>query len=81
MVARMIDHTGINVSDLERSKVFYRAALAPLDYVLTREFETAAGFGVIAGHDKNKDPGGDFWIGKGVPQEPRVHIAFNAASR
>ena len=76
----MLDHIVINVSDLERSKTFYLAALAPLNYVLIREFEEAVSFG-IAGHVKSKDPGGDFWIVKGVPQSPRIHFAFNAVSR
>jgi len=26
----MLDHTGINVSDIARSRLFYAAALAPL---------------------------------------------------
>ena len=35
----MIDHTGVNVSDIAQSKAFYRAALAPLGYELVMEFE------------------------------------------
>ena len=72
----MIDHTGINVSNLEASKAFYRAALAPLGYTLRLEFENAAGFGETAG----SDPGGDFWISSGTPFSPRSHIAFHARS-
>ncbi len=30
----MIDHTGITVSDFEKSKAFYAAALAPINYTL-----------------------------------------------
>ncbi len=42
----MIDHTGLQVSDLTKAKNFYRAALAPLGYGLLREFgDMAAGFG------------------------------------
>ncbi len=77
----MLDHIGINVSDLECSKIFYLATLAPLNYALLKEFEEAAGFGVAAGHSKSKDPGGNFWIAKGVPQSPRIHFAFHASSR
>lgn len=77
----MLDHIGINVSDLECSKTFYLATLAPLNYVLLKEFEEAVGFGVAAGHSKSKDPGGDFWIAKGIPQNPRFHFAFCAGSR
>ncbi|RZJ82973.1 MAG: VOC family protein, partial [Massilia sp.] len=30
----MIDHTGLNVSDYERSRAFYMQALAPIGYTL-----------------------------------------------
>jgi len=73
----LIDHTGINVTDFERSRAFYTKALAPLGYRICLEFENAAGFGAqAAGGD---DPGGDFWISAGEPQSPRSHIAFRAA--
>ena len=42
----MIDHTGISVADMAKSKAFYRAALAPLGYGLLMEFDEFAGFGV-----------------------------------
>ena len=37
--ATMIDHTGVSVSDVAKSKAFYRAALAPLGYAVLMEFE------------------------------------------
>ena len=77
----MLDHIVINVSDLECSKTFYIATLAPLNYVLIKEFEEAVSFGATAGHGISKDPGGDLWIAKGVPQSPRIHFAFSAVSR
>jgi len=84
MVSRlgMLDHIGIDVSDLERSKAFYRAALAPLGYEVIKDVpqRSAAGFGVRAGHGKSTDPAGDFWIVQGPPA-PSVHVAFNAARR
>ena len=70
-----------NVSDFDRSKAFYRAALAPLGYEIRKERPTAAGFGVASGHGRSADPAGDFWISKGPPQVPRLHFAFNARSR
>ncbi|BAZ14922.1 hypothetical protein NIES4071_67920 [Calothrix sp. NIES-4071] len=49
----MIDHTGISVSNFDRSKEFYIAALLPLGYKLIKEFDASitvstsfAGFGV-----------------------------------
>jgi catechol 2,3-dioxygenase-like lactoylglutathione lyase family enzyme len=80
----MLDHTGITVSDFARSKAFYAAALAPLGYRVRKEKDgVAAGFGVADGHGASLgiDPAGDFWIAQGQPSTPRVHIAFNAASR
>jgi catechol 2,3-dioxygenase-like lactoylglutathione lyase family enzyme len=74
----MIDHTGINVSDIALSKQFYESALAPLGYFVRLEFEGAAGYGT-KDPASGDDPGGDFWISKGEPFVPRSHIAFHAS--
>jgi catechol 2,3-dioxygenase-like lactoylglutathione lyase family enzyme len=77
----MLDHSGIRVSDLARSRAFYMAALAPLGYAVALEYPgDAVGFGVPDGFGKSLDPGGDFWIGIGAPMKPRPHFAFSAAS-
>jgi catechol 2,3-dioxygenase-like lactoylglutathione lyase family enzyme len=68
----MIDHIGIQVTDLDRSVAFYTQALAPLGYVLVMRWEQFAGFG-IAGKP-------DFWIGTGKPTD-RIHVAFRAKGR
>ncbi|MGV6871573.1 VOC family protein [Pseudochelatococcus sp. B33] len=77
----MLDHFSINVSDFDRSKRFYTAALTPLGYRLINDFGDAAGFGVPEGNGKSLDPAGDFWIVRSNPQPPLVHFAFSAASR
>ena len=77
----MIDHMGLTVSNIEKSKEFYAKALQPLGYVLCKNSPRAASFGVRDGHGKSADPGGDFWLSEGAPMTPRVHLAFNAASR
>ena len=69
----MIDHTGVAVTDIAKSKAFYRAALAPLGYALIMEWEQYAGFGV--------PPKPDFWIGEGKPNTPPLHVAFRAEDR
>lgn len=74
----MIDHTGIHVADLAKSRAFYMKALAPLGYAIRLEFDGAVGFG-SAEPGVGEDPGGDFWISAGAPFEPRSHIAFRAA--
>jgi catechol 2,3-dioxygenase-like lactoylglutathione lyase family enzyme len=77
----MIDHMGITVSDIEKSKVYYSRTLGALGYVLCKNSPNAISFGVCEGHGKSADPGGDFWLSEGTPMTPRVHFAFNAASR
>ena len=68
----MIDHISIRVSDYERSKRFYRLALAPLGYKLMMEGASGAGF--------HSGPIPDFWISRGTPS-PSVHVAFSCSDR
>jgi catechol 2,3-dioxygenase-like lactoylglutathione lyase family enzyme len=70
----MFDHIGITVSDLERSRAFYAAALGPLGIREVMQFENFIGFGV-------ERP--QFWLLAGRPgqSKPRVHVAFAAHSR
>jgi catechol 2,3-dioxygenase-like lactoylglutathione lyase family enzyme len=77
----MLDHIGIKVSNLARSKDFYGAALRPLNYELRKEIPDAAGFGVVEDAGKGTDPGGDFWLIQADPPLPRIHVAFNARAR
>lgn len=76
----MIDHTGVEVSNPEKSRAFYEKALAPLGYRLMIEVPkqftenlAVLGFGV--------PPKPDFWVSEGTPNEPRVHVAFRAENR
>ena len=76
----MIDHTGISVSDYERSQALYVAALAPIGYQLLMEVpaeltgsHAAAGFGVA--------PKPDFWVSAGGPNGAPVHVAFRVTHR
>jgi catechol 2,3-dioxygenase-like lactoylglutathione lyase family enzyme len=70
----MIDHLGISVSDLARSKAFYERALAPLGYTALMSYPEAIGFGA------NGKP--DFWIAPAGANGPNhVHVAFVTKSR
>ena len=69
----MLDHVGIAVSDLERSKTFYSAALAPLGYALAFEFPGGAGFSSGEGIP-------DFWIHAG-DEAGGAHVAFHTKDR
>jgi catechol 2,3-dioxygenase-like lactoylglutathione lyase family enzyme len=69
----MIDHMGLAVSSLSRSRSFYEAALAPLGYAVVMEFDGAVGMGV--------PPKPDFWLSEGDPGMPALHVAFRADAR
>ncbi len=72
----VIDHVKIGVSDLDRSRAFYTAALTPL------------GFGELGPssadqHDVSFGPPGldDFAISTILPVAPGLHVAFAAEQR
>ena len=69
----MIDHLGLHVSDYEKSKAFYLAALAPIGYSLLMEFGTDAGIG------SNGKP--HFWISPADVVGKPIHVAFVAEDR
>ena len=75
----MIDHTGVTVSNIKKSKAFYERALAPLGYEVLKEFtkEQTGGTHVVGLGAQGKT---DFWLGEGTPQKPHIHIAFRAAN-
>lgn len=69
----MIDHTGLNLADLVRGRVFYEEALAPPGFTVRLCLgEEVAGFGAVNDVRASKDPGADFWISRGEPQRPRM---------
>ena len=76
----MIDHTGVTVSDYQKSKKFYEEALAPIGYKMLVEIpkEYTAGKGVCG---FGEPPKPDFWIAEGTPNRPVIHVAFRADSQ
>lgn len=72
----VIDHVGLRVSDFDRSRAFYIAALGALGIRLLADFEVGrerhAGFGT----DKPT-----FWISDGLGVRAGTHVAFTASSR
>jgi catechol 2,3-dioxygenase-like lactoylglutathione lyase family enzyme len=71
----MLDHVGIEVSDLGRSRAFYEGALAPLGIELVMEFEGMLGFGKETEQGRNPY----FWLAaRGRPAVAGVHVAFGA---
>ncbi len=76
----MIDHTGVNVADFNKSKAFYQAALAPIHYDLLMDLSAdVTGHTAVAGFGEGGKP--DFWISEGSPNVPPIHVAFRVASR
>ena len=76
----MIDHTGVVVSDIQKSKSFYVQALAPIGYELVLELPASVtGHADVAGFGEPPKP--DFWISGGTPNRPPIHIAFRVPSR
>ena len=76
----MIDHLGVTVSDFGKSKAFYAQALSCIGYTLLMELPASVtGHTDTAGFGEAPKP--DFWISRGVPNQPPIHIAFRAATR
>jgi len=69
----ILDHVSIRVRDLDRSRAFYAAALAPLGIGILMEDGSAVGFG--------KDRRPQFWLNPGSTPSGPVHLAFVAANR
>jgi catechol 2,3-dioxygenase-like lactoylglutathione lyase family enzyme len=75
----MIDHSGITVSDYERSKSFYEEALAPLGASFLHSVPFEHSGGVKVGGFGVDSP--CFWIDEGEAHKPPLHFAFKAKSR
>ena len=76
----MIDHTGVSVSDFERSKAFYVGTLGAIGYEKLREFgPEVTGSVSVAGFGAPPKP--DFWIHAGTPNVPPIHVAFQVPTR
>lgn len=77
----MIDHMGIAVSDIERAKKFYEAALGALgmkvNMVATPEQTESGGTAMGFGANDEKI----FWIADGERTGEGTHVAFKADTR
>ena len=73
---RAIDHVKLPVRDLEASRRFYTAALAPFGYRLVYDGPTSLGFGVGDGGDADEP----FAVERKGTPDVASHVAFTAAS-
>lgn len=71
-----IDHVKIPCTDLDASRAFYTAALAPFGYKLVYDGEESLGFGIGDGGDDDEP----FALELGEAPRVRTHIAFTADS-
>jgi len=69
----MFDHIGFRVRDLEASRRFYLAALAPLGVGVAMEGPYGVGLG------RGGKP--SLWLSPGEPPLSPLHIAFTAKNR
>ncbi len=69
----MFDHIGFRVKDVEASRKFYVAALAPLGVGVATELPGHVGSG--------RDGRPRFWLARGDPPASPPHLAFGARNR
>ena len=69
----MFDHIGFRVRDVEASRKFYLAALAPLGVGVAMEHGRGVGLG------RGGKP--QLWLSQGGPPASPLHIAFTARNR
>lgn len=77
----MLDHIGLAVSDIGRSRAFYEQALEPLGIVLIMQIpaDVTESGGQALGFGSNGKP--YFWIGDNERVGEGTHVAFTARCR
>ena len=71
-----VDHVKLPISDLDASRAFSSAALAPFGYRLVYDGEPSLGFGTGDGGEDNEV----FALEVGTAPSAATHVAFTAAS-
>lgn len=76
----MLDHIGLTVTDFDKAKAFFDAALAPLGIGVVMEVTAEQ-----TGGDRHLGYGSGgkpyFWIGTGGPATGRLHVALATDNR
>ncbi|MCJ8508420.1 VOC family protein [Rhizobium lemnae] len=77
----MLDHIGLSVTDLKRSRCFYDAVMPALGAacVMAVTLEETGGTYEGAGYGRDGKP--SFWIGSGGRTQGSLHVAFVAPTR
>lgn len=77
----MLDHVGFAVSDAERSRAFYEAALKPLGIGLIMSVTSGQTHSVGTAHGFGTEGNPFFWIGDNERVGEGTHVAFAAETR
>lgn len=70
----MLDHVGLNVTDLAVSRAFYEAALGPVGYRAAIDHDDHVGF---VGPERYPH----FWLAGREPAGTGTHVCFRASGR
>jgi catechol 2,3-dioxygenase-like lactoylglutathione lyase family enzyme len=81
----VIDHTGVSVSDFDKSKAWYEKALAPIGYGCLMQLPPEiSGPAKVAGFGETATKKPDFWV-TAIPGRPAttppMHVAFRVETR
>ncbi|HEX8415914.1 MAG TPA: VOC family protein [Sphingomicrobium sp.] len=74
----MINHIILSVTDVEKSLIFYQAALAPLEIKFFLPFKGEDGHPDLWGFGDGKSA--YFWLKLGTPSPNAIHWGFDAVS-
>jgi catechol 2,3-dioxygenase-like lactoylglutathione lyase family enzyme len=79
----MLDHVGIAVSNLDKSRAFFEGALASIGFRVLIEFPGVFGMGEELGGPRGEGAVACFWVWavEGKPAGGPTHIAFRAQDR
>ena len=77
----MLDHVGVSVTDITRSRAFYTAALKPLGIGILMEVPAGVTESGGAAIGLGRDGKAFFWIGDSEHVGQGTHIAFTAPDR
>lgn len=77
----MLDHIGLSVADLQRSRTFYDAVMPTLGASCVMAVTLAETGGTYEGAGYGRDGKPSFWIGSGGRTKGSLHVAFVAPTR
>ena len=77
----MLDHIGMTVSDVTRSRDFYLKALQPLGMAIQMEVTPEMSGSSYQGFAFGRQGKPDFWIGGPGAAHSGLHVAFTAGTR